>query len=96
MTVAVPILPSPQLAALNDAYRKAVARKRIRATIAAAVFFAALAAAAIGAEVDLGNRGQVDPCEREPALSRTNGGIFSSGPFPRTPMFHVELSKGLP
>src|SRR5882757_1291871 len=54
MTVAVPILPSQQLAALNDAYRKAVARKRIRATIAAAVFFAALAAAAIGAEVDLG------------------------------------------
>jgi phosphonate transport system permease protein len=53
MTVAVPILPSQQLAALNGAYRAAVARKRIRATVAAAVFFAALVIAAVGAEVDL-------------------------------------------
>jgi phosphonate transport system permease protein len=53
MTVAVPLLPSPRLAALNDAYRKAVARKRLRFTMATAVFFAALIIAAIGAEVDL-------------------------------------------
>ncbi|MEA2914309.1 MAG: phosphonate transport system permease protein [Bradyrhizobium sp.] len=53
MTVAVPILPSPQLAALNDAYRKAVARKRLRITMAAALFFAALTVAAVGAEVNL-------------------------------------------
>jgi phosphonate transport system permease protein len=53
MTIAVPILPSAQLAALNEAYRKAVARKRLRMTIATAVFVAALAIAAIGAEVNL-------------------------------------------
>jgi phosphonate transport system permease protein len=53
MNVAVPILPSRQLAALNDAYRKAVARKRLRFTIAAAVFLAALIVAAVGAEVNL-------------------------------------------
>ena len=53
MTVAVPILPSPKLAALNDAYRKAVARKRLRITMAAALFFAALTVAAVGAEVNL-------------------------------------------
>jgi phosphonate transport system permease protein len=53
MTVAVPILPSQQLAALSAAYRKAVARKRLRLTIATAVFFAALVIAAIGAEVNL-------------------------------------------
>ena len=38
---------------LNDAYRKAVARKRLRMTLAAAVFFAALVVAAVGAEVNL-------------------------------------------
>ena len=38
---------------LNDAYRKAVARKRLQMTLAAAVFFAALVIAAIGAEVNL-------------------------------------------
>jgi phosphonate transport system permease protein len=54
MTVAVSILPRPQLAALNGAYRKAVARKRLRFALAAAVFFAALAAASFGAEVRLG------------------------------------------
>jgi phosphonate transport system permease protein len=53
MAVSVPILPSQQLAVLTEAYRKAVARKRIRSTVAAAVFFAALVIAAIGAEVDL-------------------------------------------
>jgi phosphonate transport system permease protein len=53
MTVAVPILPSPKLAALNDAYRKAVARKRLRITMGAALFFAALTVAAVGAEVNL-------------------------------------------
>ncbi len=53
MTVAVPILPGQQLAALNQTYRKAVARKRLRATIATAVFFAVLVIAAVGAEVNL-------------------------------------------
>jgi phosphonate transport system permease protein len=53
MTVAVPILPSQQLAALNDAYRKAVAKKRLRLTLGTAVFFAALVVASIGAEVNL-------------------------------------------
>src|SRR3981189_542352 len=53
MATAVSILPGPQLAALNEAYRKAVARKRLRVTLAAAVFFAALVIAAIGAEVNL-------------------------------------------
>src|SRR5260370_1228461 len=53
MATAVSILPAQQLAVLNDAYRKAVARKRLTATVAAAVFFAALVIAAIGAEVNL-------------------------------------------
>jgi phosphonate transport system permease protein len=53
MTVAVSILPSQQLAALNAAYRKAVARKRLRLTLAAAVFFVALVVASFGAEVNL-------------------------------------------
>jgi phosphonate transport system permease protein len=53
MTVAVTILPSQQLAALNEAYRKAVARKRLRITLGAAVFFAALLVASVGAEVNL-------------------------------------------
>src|SRR5262249_55196963 len=53
MTSAVAILPSQQLEALNDAYRKAVARKRLRFAIAMAVFVAALVVAAIGAEVNL-------------------------------------------
>lgn len=53
MTVAVSILPQQQLAVLNEAYRKAVARKRLRVTLAAAAFAAALAVAAIGAEVNL-------------------------------------------
>src|SRR6201987_715847 len=53
MTSAVAILPSQQLAALNAAYRKAVARKRIRIALGAAVFTAALVIAAFGAEVNL-------------------------------------------
>src|SRR5258708_22570110 len=53
MTIAVSVLPSQQLAALNAAYRKAVARKRLRLTLAAAVFFAALVVASFGAEVNL-------------------------------------------
>lgn len=53
MTATLSILPSQQLAVLNDAYRKAAARKRLKATLAAAVFFAALVIAAIGAEVNL-------------------------------------------
>jgi phosphonate transport system permease protein len=53
VTVAVSLLPAQQLAALNDAYRKAVARKRLRITLGAAVFFAALLLASIGAEVNL-------------------------------------------
>jgi phosphonate transport system permease protein len=53
MAVAVHVLPSRQLAALNDAYRKAVAKKRLRLTLGTAVFFAALVTASIGAEVNL-------------------------------------------
>src|SRR6195952_5099043 len=53
MTSAVSILPEQQLAVLNDAYRAAVARKRLRMTLAAAVFLAALVVAAVGAEVNL-------------------------------------------
>src|SRR5882757_5912108 len=53
MTSAVSILPEQQLSVLNDAYRAAVARKRLRVTLAAAVFFAALMIAAVGAEVNL-------------------------------------------
>jgi phosphonate ABC transporter, permease protein PhnE len=53
MTSAVSILPSAQLAVLNDAYGKAVARKRLRLALAAAIFFAALVVAALGAEVNL-------------------------------------------
>ncbi len=53
MTIAVTILPSQQLAALNSAYRKAVARKRRRITLGAAAFLLALAVASVGAEVNL-------------------------------------------
>lgn len=53
MTVAVSILPEPQLAALNAAYREAVGRKRLRLAAGAALFIAALVVAAIGAEVNL-------------------------------------------
>ncbi|MGY3604717.1 MULTISPECIES: phosphonate ABC transporter, permease protein PhnE [unclassified Bradyrhizobium] len=53
MATAVSILPAQQLAALNDGYRKAVARKRLKMALAAAVFIAALTVAGIGAEVNL-------------------------------------------
>ncbi|WP_315741928.1 MULTISPECIES: phosphonate ABC transporter, permease protein PhnE [unclassified Bradyrhizobium] len=53
MAVAVSTLPSQQLAALNEAYRKAVARKRLRVALAAVVFAAVLGAAGVGAEVNL-------------------------------------------
>lgn len=53
MTLAVSILPEQQLAALNAAYRKAIARKRQRFLLSAAVFVAALIVAAMGAEVNL-------------------------------------------
>lgn len=53
MAIAVSVLPEQQLAALDQSYRKAVARKRLRLTLATAVFFAALVIAAIGAEVNL-------------------------------------------
>src|SRR6266576_3100704 len=53
MTTAIAILPSQQLAALNENYRKAVARKRLRLTCGAALFFAALVIAGYGAEVNL-------------------------------------------
>ena len=47
MTNAVSILPVQQLEALNDAYRRAVARKRLKATLVAAVFCAALVRSAL-------------------------------------------------
>jgi phosphonate transport system permease protein len=53
MASAVSILPTPQLSVLDDAYRKAVARKRLKTALAAAVFCAALMIAAVGAEVNL-------------------------------------------
>ncbi|HWL20871.1 MAG TPA: phosphonate ABC transporter, permease protein PhnE [Bradyrhizobium sp.] len=53
MTTAVSILPVQQLAVLNDAYRKAVARKRLKAALAVAVFLAVMVVAAVGAEVNL-------------------------------------------
>jgi phosphonate transport system permease protein len=53
MTTAVSVLPHQQLAALNEAYRRAVARKRLRVALGAALFVAALLIAAIGAEVNL-------------------------------------------
>src|SRR5215510_6719732 len=53
MTSAVSILPEPQLAILNEAYRAAVRRKRLRGLLATALFFAALTLAAIGSEVNL-------------------------------------------
>lgn len=53
MPTAVSILPVQQLAVLNEAYRRAVARKRLRFALAAALFFAALVVAGIGSEVNL-------------------------------------------
>ena len=53
MTTAISILPDQQLAALNEAYGKAVARRRLRFALSSAVFCAALIVAAIGADVNL-------------------------------------------
>ncbi|MBR0792581.1 phosphonate ABC transporter, permease protein PhnE [Bradyrhizobium manausense] len=53
MTVAVSLLPEQQLAVLNAAYRKAVARKRLRLLAGLVVFVAALIVVSIGAEVNL-------------------------------------------
>jgi phosphonate transport system permease protein len=53
MPTAVSLLPGPQLAVLNEVYRKSVGRQRLRLTLATAVFVAALVIAAIGAEVNL-------------------------------------------
>jgi phosphonate transport system permease protein len=53
MTTAVAVLPSQQLDALNDAYRRAVARKRLRVALGMALFLTALLMAAFGAEVNL-------------------------------------------
>ncbi|MGY3447244.1 MULTISPECIES: phosphonate ABC transporter, permease protein PhnE [unclassified Bradyrhizobium] len=53
MATAVSILPAQQLAVLEDAYRKAVARKRLRGALATAAFCVALVVAAFGAEVNL-------------------------------------------
>jgi phosphonate transport system permease protein len=53
MTAAVSILPEAQLGALSEAYRRAVARRRLRFVLAAAVFTTALVVAAVGAEVNL-------------------------------------------
>ena len=53
MSSAIAPLPRPQLDALNAAYRKAVARRRLRATLVAAAFVAALALAFVGADVNL-------------------------------------------
>jgi len=52
MPVAVSVLPQQQLAALNATYREAIARRRLRLTLGAAVFCAALMIAGIGAEVN--------------------------------------------
>src|SRR5215467_16126552 len=53
MTAAVSVLPQAQLAPLKEAYRRAVARRRLRVALAAAAFLVALVVAAIGAEVNL-------------------------------------------
>jgi phosphonate transport system permease protein len=53
MAVAVSILPSQQLAVLEGAYRKEVARKRLRVGLGAVLFVALLLVACVGAEVNL-------------------------------------------
>jgi len=45
--------PDRQLAALSEAYRRAVARRRLRVMLGVALFAVALLIAAIGAEVNL-------------------------------------------
>ncbi|WOH67940.1 phosphonate ABC transporter, permease protein PhnE [Bradyrhizobium sp. BWA-3-5] len=53
MTSAVSILPEQQLAGLNEAYRMAVRRERLRALFSMVLFALALVLAAIGSEVNL-------------------------------------------
>jgi phosphonate transport system permease protein len=53
MPVAVSILPDQQLAALNDAYRKTVARKRLRSILTTVAIVVVLFVSAVGADVDL-------------------------------------------
>src|SRR3569833_2592263 len=53
MAVAVSILPTQQLAALNRVYRKEVARRRMRVLLCAALFLVILLVACVGAEVNL-------------------------------------------
>src|SRR5690349_9759613 len=53
MTSAVSILPEQHLAGLNEAYRMAVRRKRLRALFSMVLFALALVLAAIGSEVNL-------------------------------------------
>jgi phosphonate transport system permease protein len=55
MPAAVSILPSTQLATLNDAYRQAVARRRLRTGVAVLIAMVALFVAAMGADVNLPN-----------------------------------------
>lgn len=54
MALAVSLLPESQLDALNAAYNASIARRRWRTLVGFAVAIAALALAAVGAEVDLG------------------------------------------
>ena len=53
MPVTISVLPDQQLAALNAAYRDAVARRRLRSALAVVIAIVVLAVAAVGAEVDL-------------------------------------------
>jgi phosphonate transport system permease protein len=53
MAVAVSILPTQQLAALNGAYRREVARRRMRMLLGATLFMVVLLVACVGAEVNL-------------------------------------------
>lgn len=53
MALAISLLPQPQLAALEAAYRSDKSRRRRRSAITFAVALAALIAAAVGAEVNL-------------------------------------------
>ncbi|MCP9625578.1 phosphonate ABC transporter, permease protein PhnE [Rhodopseudomonas palustris] len=54
MALAVSLLPESQLDALNAAYNASIARRRWRTVVGFAIAIAALALAAVGAEVDLG------------------------------------------
>ncbi|MBI5128689.1 MAG: phosphonate ABC transporter, permease protein PhnE [Rhodopseudomonas palustris] len=54
MALAVSLLPESQLDALNAAYNASIARRRWRTILGFTIAVAALAVAAVGAEVDLG------------------------------------------